>query len=344
EAGAGSTFTLEIPVNLPARPAAEETEARAPMVKAEASPAPLLQPTFADDRQQLTTGRKTLLVIEDEPAFARILYDLARELNYQCLVAHTAEEGFELAQQHIPHAVLLDMKLPDQSGMTVLARLKDEPRTRHVPVHVISVEDRCETALTMGAVGYLRKPVTRDQLCDMLGEIERRIAQRTKQVLVAESADQHGAATADLIGDDDVEVTTGTTGAEAMTLLKRKAFDCLILDLELADMNGDELLRQLSADERFSFPPVIVHASRNLTRDEEERLLRYSRSIIIKSARSPERLLDEVTLFLHKVEAELSTERRSMLRIARSLDRALEGRKILLVDDDVRNIFALSSV
>jgi CheY-like chemotaxis protein len=178
----------------------------------------------------------------------------------------------------------------------------------------------------------------------MLVSIERRVAQKVKHVLIVEDISLHASATETLIADDDIDVCTVGTGAEAARLLRQKVFDCLIVDLELPDMSGEELLRELSAEEGFAFPPVIVHASRDLTREEEEKLLRYSRSIIIKSARSPERLLDEVTLFLHKVESELSSERRSMLRLARSRDRALENRKILVVDDDVRNIFAITSV
>ncbi|MDB6060789.1 MAG: multi-sensor hybrid histidine kinase [Verrucomicrobiaceae bacterium] len=342
EVDAGSIFTLDIPVSYQrsetAAPAEAIVEPSRPAVIARKATA-----TFDDDRNRLVADKKIILIVEDDPAFAQILYDLAHELNYQCLVAASAEDGIELTQQHTPHAVLLDMKLPDQSGMSVLARFKDEPRIRHVPVHIISVEDRTEAALHMGAVGYLVKPVSRDQLRDIFVSIEAKIAQKMKHVLVVEAAGESSGATAALIADVDVEVVTVTSGEQALNLLKDKTFDCLIVDLMLPDMGSDELLKKMSATETLSFPPVIVHASRNLSREEEEKLLRYSRSIIIKGARSPERLLDEVTLFLHKVEADLSAERRSMLRLARSRDRALEGRKILVVDDDVRNIFAITS-
>jgi signal transduction histidine kinase/CheY-like chemotaxis protein/CHASE3 domain sensor protein len=346
EPGVGSIFTLDIPVNYvePPRPHADDLVA-AP--GAESIPLPVAAPQFAaafsDDRNAVNSEQKVILVIEDEPAFAQILYDLARELNYRCLVAMAAAEGLELAQQYEPHAILLDMKLPDQSGLSVLARLKEESRTRHIPVHIISVEDRSQTALQMGAIGYLVKPVSRDQLREIFTAIETKIAQKMKRVLVAEASATQAHATAALIADVDVEVTTVSSGERALELLQSKTFDCLIVDLELSDMSCEELLQQMSTIDICSFPPVIVHASRNLNRDEEEKLLRYSRSIIVKGARSPERLLDEVTLFLHKVEADLSSERRGMLRLARSHDRALEGRKILVVDDDVRNIFAITS-
>jgi CheY-like chemotaxis protein len=297
---------------------------------------------FSDDRNNLLPDKKTILIIEDETTFARILSDLAREMNYQCLVATYAEEGFELARRYPTHAILLDMKLPDQSGMSLLAQLKDEPSTRHIPVHVISVEDRSEAALQLGAIGYLLKPASREQLRDMLLGIETRTAQKMKYVLVAESATQ-AQATAQLIADTDIEVTIANSGVQALELLQTHVFDCLILDIDLPDMSGEELLQRLSSSELLSFPPVVVHTARVITRDEEVRLLRLSRSFIIKGARSPERLLDEVTLFLHKVETELPSAQRSMVQQARSQEPALQARKILVVDDDVRNIFAVTS-
>jgi signal transduction histidine kinase/CheY-like chemotaxis protein/CHASE3 domain sensor protein len=337
--GEGSTFLLDIPVAM----ADDDLPSAEPPTEPEVQLRPPAQPLPADDRERLEAGRKTLLVIEDEHTFAQILYDLAREQGYQCLLAGSAEEGTELALQYRPDAVLLDMKLPDHSGMTVLATLKEEPQTRHIPVHVISVEERQMPALNMGAVGYLVKPVTREQLSDMLRGIEQRISQKMKRVLIVESAGSGNSPTRELITDEDIEVTSVERGVEALALLREKVFDCLIIDLDLADMSGEALLGEMARAESVAFPPVIVHASREPEPEEEQRLARYSRSIIVKSARSPERLLDEVTLFLHKVESELSAERRDLLRLARSRDRTLEMRKILVVDDDVRNIFAITS-
>ncbi len=350
--GKGSTFTLLLPYNwskpqgqIPALPTAE---ARVPAVSASASapaiskPQSVALPAFADDRH-LPLKRRLVLVIEDDSTFAQILYDLSHELQFSCLVAHTAEDGFALASQFVPQAILLDMGLPDQSGLSVLQRLKENAQTRHIPVHVISGQDRSAAALQMGAIGYATKPTTREQLKEVFKKLEDKLTQKVKKVLLVEDDDLQRQSVTHLISDEDVEITAVATGTEALALLSDTIFDCMIIDLKLPDIQGSELLRRMSTEDICSFPPVIVYTGRNLTRDEEADLLKYSRSIIIKGARSPERLLDEVTLFLHKVESELSAERQTMLKTARSRDRVFEGRKILLVDDDVRNIFALTS-
>jgi len=300
-------------------------------------------PDFADDRDKAPFSTRCMLVIEDEVSFAQILYDLAHELGYQCLVAHAADEGFNLAAQFIPDAILLDMRLPDHSGLTVLQRLKELAPTRHIPVHVISVEDRQEAAMHMGAIGYAVKPTTREELKDVFAKLEAKLTQKVKRILLVEDDALQRDSIARLIGDDDIEITAVGFAQDALDLLRDNVYDCMIIDLKLPDMLGNDLLKCMSTEDICSFPPVIVYTGRNLTRDEETELLKYSRSIIIKGARSPERLLDEVTLFLHKVESKLSSERQKMLRTARSRDKVFEGRKILVVDDDVRNIFALTS-
>ena len=344
----GSTFTLYLPATL-AEPASD-TEANAPAPTPISQPVtapvpqakPVRLPAFGDDRHAPRPGR-TVLVIEDEAAFAHILYDLAHELNYSCLVAHSAEDGVALAMQFIPDAVLLDMGLPDSSGLSVLQQLKESPLTRHIPAHVVSGHDRQEAALQMGAVGYAVKPATREQLREVFKKLEDKLTQKLKRVLLVEDDARQRQSVVELIGDSDVEITAVETGAQALALLTHTVFDCMIVDLKLPDMQGSELLKRMSTGDICSFPPVIVYTGRSLSRAEEAELLKYSRSIIIKGARSPERLLDEVTLFLHKVEAQLSAERQTMLKTARSRDRVFEGRKVLLVDDDVRNIFALTS-
>lgn len=309
----------------------------------EVEPAPCQAPGFADDRDQAPFSNRCILVIEDEPNFARILYDLAHELGYSCLVAQAADEGFELAASFIPDAVLLDMRLPDHSGLTVLQRLKEQASTRHIPVHVISVEDRVEAALHMGAIGYAVKPATREELKQVFARLEAKLTQKLKHILLVEDDDLQRESIARLIGDEDIEITAVGMAQQALDLLRENIYDCMIIDLKLPDMLGNELLKRMSDDDIRAFPPVIVYTGRNLTREEEADLLKYSRSIIIKGARSPERLLDEVTLFLHKVESTLSHERQRMLKTARSRDKVFEGRKLLVVDDDVRNIFALTS-
>ncbi|MBE7366000.1 response regulator [Ramlibacter pallidus] len=353
--GQGSTFTVVLPLEYK-EGLAQQPLAMAPPVASEApaaaQPAPTPAPTgaprppapaFPDDREQPANGRRTVLVVEDDVRFAAILFDLAHELGYRCLVAHEAQEGCQLAMEHIPDAVLLDILLPGDSGLSVLQRLKEDPRTRHVPVHVLSAEDRAEPALSLGAIGYARKPATREQLQEVFSRLEEKLSQKVKRVLLVEDDPRQQESVKALIGDGDVEIVAVAEGQAALDALSHSVFDCMVIDLKLPDMSGQELLRRMAAGESRSFPPVIVYTGRNLTRDEEAELMRYSRSIIIKGARSPERLLDEVTLFLHKVETQLSSERQKMLRTARSRDKAFEGRRILVVDDDMRNIFALTS-
>ncbi|QNH06576.1 response regulator [Pseudomonas sp. B11D7D] len=350
--GEGSTFTLLLPERMADAGAPSKspvtvvvpTAPVAPVTAAVAAPMPRLPAPFADDREHLSERRgRRVLVVEDEVRFARILFDLAHELGYACLVATCADEGLELARQYRPDAILLDMRLPDGSGLGVLQSLKDDALTRHIPVHVVSVEDQSEAALHLGAVGYALKPTSRDQLKDVFGKLEAKLNQQVKRVLLVEDDPLQRDSVARLISDEDIEITAVALAGEALERLRDTVFDCMIIDLKLPDMLGNELLRRMAEEDICSFPPVIVYTGRNLTRDEEAELLKYSRSIIIKGARSPERLLDEVTLFLHKVEAELSSEHQRMLKTARSRDKLFEGRRLLLVDDDVRNIFALSS-
>ncbi|WP_122857171.1 response regulator [Pseudomonas viridiflava] len=355
--GQGSIFTLVLPEQY----VEQSTEAQGaniaavvstPIMPAPAVARPVVEPVvvrdeaipvFDDDRDKAPFDKRCILVIEDEVRFAQILFDLAHELGYYCLVAHAADDGFNLAARFTPDAILLDMRLPDHSGLTVLQRLKELAPTRHIPVHVISVEDRQEAALHMGAIGYAVKPTTREELKDVFAKLEAKLTQKVKRILLVEDDALQRDSIARLIGDDDIEITAVGFAQEALDLLRDNIYDCMIIDLKLPDMLGDELLKRMSTEEICSFPPVIVYTGRNMTRDEEAELMKYSRSIIIKGARSPERLLDEVTLFLHKVESQLSNERQKMLKTARSRDKVFEARKILVVDDDVRNIFALTS-
>jgi CheY-like chemotaxis protein len=345
--GKGSTFTLLLPTKAPAiMPVITRSTLVAPTSVTPASiaaPVSIVVPSFPDDRDSEKHSARTVLVIEDEVEFARILYDLAHEMQYRCLVSHGAADGLQTAMTYVPDAILLDMGLPDGSGMSLLQQLKTDPKTRHIPVHICSASDRTEVALQMGAVGYVTKPTSREQLRQVFQKLESKFSQKMKRILLVEDDARQRESVVHLISDSDVEIIAVATGEEAMALLRTTVFDCMIIDLKLPDIQGEELLQRMSSEEICCFPPVIVYTGRNLTRDEEANLLKYSRSIIIKGARSPERLLDEVTLFLHKVESELSVERQSMLKTLRSRDRVFEGRRILIVDDDVRNIFALTS-
>lgn len=297
-----------------------------------------------DDRETLNQKNRLLLVIEDDVAFAKILFDLSHELNFQCLIAHTAAEALHLAKRYLPSAVILDVGLPDNSGLSVLDRLKQDARTRHIPVHVVSGADYAQTALSLGAVGYMLKPVKREELSGVLKGFEERFSHRMRRVLIVEDDAVQLDAVGKLLKSQDVETVGARTAAECLDLLKGSPFDCMVLDLTLPDATGYQLLETISREGAYSFPPVIVYTGRDLSAEEEQRLRRYSQSIIIKGAKSPERLLDEVTLFLHQVVAELPAEKQKMLQQARNRDAVLEGRRILVVEDDVRNVYALTNI
>lgn len=359
--GAGSTFTVVMPqvfdstaVRVPAPdvlpelpPTPVQVSATVPAAKAPAAALksrPQAAMVVDDDRLKVNESARKLLIIEDDRSFAMILRDLAREANFQALVAGTAQEALELARQFMPSAIVLDVGLPDQSGLSVLDRLKRDVRTRHIPVHIISADDYSERALSLGAIGYALKPVKREQLVGVLKSLEAKISQNLRRVLIVEDNEVQREAVSTLISSHDVETVGAGTAAECLALLKEQTFDCMVLDLSLPDASGFALLETISQDSAHSFPPVIVYTGRVLAREEEQRLRRYSKSIIIKGAKSPERLLDEVTLFLHQVVSELPDEQQKMIRKARHRDALLEGRRILIVEDDVRNVFALTNI
>jgi CheY-like chemotaxis protein/CHASE3 domain sensor protein len=343
--GEGSTFTLTLPLTYQA-PAAAPVSPRAPAPAVAARPVPKqpVQRVVEDDADRIQADARLILIVEDDPPFATILRDLAHELGFQCIVTHTANDALAAVATYRPKAILLDMNLPDYSGLGVLDQLKRNPQMRHIPVHVVSVADYSQEALAMGAVGYAMKPVNRDQLAEALQKLEAKFSPGVRNVLVVEDDERQRESIRQLLQNEDVKITAVRTAADALARLRQTTFDCMVMDLNLPDFSGYELLQKMAEAEDVAFPPVIVYTGRSLTTDEEQRLRRFSKSIIIKDARSPERLLDEVTLFLHQVESKLPVERQRMLQVARDRDAALDGRRILVVEDDVRNIFALSSL
>ncbi|WP_199173380.1 response regulator [Pollutimonas subterranea] len=349
--GEGSRFTLSIPLSYdPAlvspRPQLEPQRRDIQIApKPETAPKPKMQTRkIADDRDSLNQVALVLLVVEDDNAFSSIVRDLAHEMGFQCLVAASAEEALDLAAEHRPHAVVLDVGLPDQSGLAVLDQLKGNIRTRHIPVHVVSAHDHAHTALSLGAIGYLVKPVKREELARALEALAAKLAGAVRRVLIVEDDPIQREAVSTLLASGDVETVAVGTAAECLERLRDETFDCMVLDLTLPDTSGFALLEKLSADHNMSFPPVIVYTGHDLSADDEQRLRRYSDSIIIKGARSPERLLDEVSLFLHQVVTELPPEHQKMIQKARGRDALLEGRRILVVEDDVRNIYSLTNI
>jgi signal transduction histidine kinase/CheY-like chemotaxis protein len=366
--GRGSTFTLTVPFEASPVRASAAPGAPAPrhepsprheprprhangarhengaLERAAAEPAPARAPVLPDDRDRRLRPGRLILAIEDDLAFARILYDLSHELDFDCVLATTADEGLELARRLLPSGVLLDVGLPDMSGLSVLERLKRDPATRHIPVHMASVSDNVQTALELGAIGYALKPVARDDLSLAIQKLDAEHARTTRRVLIVEDDPNQRSSLMKLLATDGVQLVTAGTLQEALAELERASVDCMVLDLTLPDGSGYDLLEKMASGTRHSFPPVIVYTGRDISRQDEERLRRYSHSIIVKGARSPERLLDEVTLFLHKVESSLPPEQRRMLADARQREAVFEGRRILVVEDDVRNVFALSKV
>ncbi|PTR34324.1 signal transduction histidine kinase [Luteibacter sp. OK325] len=338
EVGRGSTFSLTIP-RLPG--AVRLPTSAAPVVVEAASP---IAPRIPDDRFEAADHRRSILVIEDDERFAGILLELAREMNFRCLIATSAQEALALARHYLPQAIVLDVGLPDQSGLSVLDILKRDVRTRHIPIHVVSATDHSHAALSMGAVGYLLKPVKRAQLAEVLNKLDARLSQGVRRVLVVEDDDVQRDAIRQLLASADVETVAAATAAECLEHLKGQTFDCMVLDLSLPDASGFTLLETLSGEGIHAFPPVIVYTGRDLTADEETRLRVYSRSIIIKGAKSPERLLDEVSLFLHQVVTDLPPEHQRMIQEAQHRDALLEGRRVLIVEDDVRNVYALINI
>jgi CheY-like chemotaxis protein/signal transduction histidine kinase/CHASE3 domain sensor protein len=336
----GSTFTLTLP-RAYTGPAPRVVQAFEPIAVTHHRPRPEPSP---EPPAVLDPNRRLVLVVEDDDPFARIVGDVAREAGFEPLIAATATRGYELAKRHRPVGIILDVKLPDRTGLSVLDRLKHDPDTRHIPVHIISAVDYTEQAFSMGAAGYLLKPATREQLATAIETLASRVTPRLRRVLVVDDDARLRDSVAQLLAGVDVEIATAGTVDEALTKLGATTFDCIVTDLALPDRSGFELLETLATHERYSMPPVIVYTGRQLTSDEETRLRKYSRSIIVKGTRSPERLLDEVTLFLHQVESDLPAERRRMLEATRDREAVFEGRTVLVVEDDVRNVFALTSV
>ncbi|SDC67648.1 Signal transduction histidine kinase [Paenibacillus sp. UNCCL117] len=368
EEGAGSTFTLYLPLepeaaaeaSLPAPPAEEiriaEQQAAAgasPADHAEraegdgqAAPAGLypIRELIPDDRQALTAAgqEKSILIIEDDPDFAAVLRDLSRKKGFLSLVAGEGFSGLQLARRYLPSAILLDLGLPDMDGLKVLDHLKYDDDTRHIPVHIISGMDAGKASLMKGAVGFLAKPIGSKELDDVFERIEHVLNERIKQVLVIEDDTGNQKAIYELLKHKKLEIHSAFTGEEGIERIRSHAYDCVILDLKLPDMTGQELLDRLVSDPGIETPPMIINTGQELTQEEYKDLNRFTDSIVIKGANSPERLLDEVSLFLHSVQKSLPEKQRQMIRTALESDESLKGRKVLLVDDDLRNTFALS--
>ncbi|EIJ43400.1 signal transduction histidine kinase [Beggiatoa alba B18LD] len=297
-----------------------------------------------DDREHIQPTDKFILIIEDDPVFAQLLQDIAQEKGFKSLLANDGKTGLQLAQDYQPQAIILDLGLPQIDGWSVMERLKDNANTRHIPIHIMSATDQDKDARQMGAIGYLLKPISMEELGNSFKYIEHFIAKTLKQLLVIVDNVKHRQAIGESIVLQDLQVTYVDTIAKALHNLQTLDIDCVILDVDLADGDGIQFLEQLNQAENTPYPPVIVYADRELSDAEEQRVTTCSQHLTIKSVYSPERLLDEATLFLHQIATHLPPEKQAILRKIHDKALILNGKKVLIADDDMRNTFALGTV
>ncbi len=347
--GKGSAFTLYLPLKYsgPTTPRVNASAQPAQYGLAPAIPAATQERVteqLPDDRLSLEPGDTILLIVEDDPHYARVLVDLARDKGFKVLIAARGAEALDLAKQYQPTAISLDVFLPDMLGWTVLSQLKHNPLTRHIPVQIITLDEDRQHALARGAFSFVNKPTTTEGVAAALAQIKEYAKPRRKRLLIVEDNAAEQMSIQELLGHDDIEIVTAETGAGALSTLRDNPCDCVVLDLRLPDMSGFEVLDSIRKDDSLSDVPVVVFTGRELSVEEDAELHTMARSIVVKGVESPERLLDETSLFLHRVITELPIEKQRMLEKLNSSDEDLVGRTALLVDDDARNIFALSSV
>jgi len=345
--GKGSTFTLYLPLKYSGPTVAPRVQLAATHSAQAVQPVVTQERAIEqipDDRLSLEAGDNILLIVEDDPHYARVLVDLARDKGFKVLVAARGAEALELAKQYQPAAVSLDVFLPDMLGWTVLSQLKHNPLTRHIPVQIITLDEDRQHALARGAFSFVNKPTTTEGVSAALSQIKEYARPRRKRLLIVEDNAVEQMSIRELLDHDDIEIVTTDTGAGALATLRDNPCDCVVLDLKLPDMSGFEVLDRIRSDDGLSNVPVVVFTGRELSVEEDAELHTMARSIVVKGVESPERLLDETALFLHRVITELPLDKQRMLEKLNSSDEDLVGRTALLVDDDARNIFALSSV
>ena len=346
----GSTFTLYLPVAyVPAPRPVEESRA----VDALVSPAPAatapavygaVKPQVKDDRNGIQEGDRVLLIVEDDPNFGRILLDMANQRGFKGVLAQRGEDAVLLASQIKPHAITLDIRLPDIDGWTVLHRLKSSLGTRHIPVLVLSVSDQGGNSRRYGAIAFVQKPMSMDALGPVFATIESFLEKKVRRLLVVEDNDVERSSILELIGGGDVETVGARSASEALGFLGESDFDCVVLDLGLPDMSGPEFMRKLKTELCRTDVPIVVYTGMELTRLEESELRSVAESVIVKDAKSLGRLFDATSIFLHRAENNLPAAQRALLQHMHRGDTTLAGKKVLVVDDDIRNIFALTSL
>jgi HAMP domain-containing protein/signal transduction histidine kinase/DNA-binding response OmpR family regulator len=340
----GSTFTLYLPLRYSSPVEADGKEAAAMTARSLAVLPVAREAQIEDDRNAIEDGDPVLLIIEDDPHYARILLGLARDKGFKGVVTAKGATGITLARQYRPTAISLDIFLPDLLGWTVLNQLKLDTTTRHIPVQIISLEEERQHGLAHGAFAYLVKAPTTVGLEAAFDRIKEFTAPRAKRLLIIEDNEIERRSIVELLGHSDIEIETAATGDAGIRALFERSFDCVVLDLRLPDMTGFDLLEKMHREPKLLDVPVVVFTGRDLTLPEQARLKSMAKSIVLKDVRSPERLLDETSLFLHRVVTDLPREKQSMLQRLHGSAEILRGRKVLVVDDDARNIFALTSV
>jgi CheY-like chemotaxis protein/HAMP domain-containing protein len=351
EPGRGSTFTLYLPLNY-LGPARAVTTAAGDALAIGPVPPPTLpvmgvaasDTVVLDDRDRIRPGDPVVLIVDDDPHYALVLLGLARDRGFKGIVATQGQAGLALAREFMPTAITLDVFLPDMSGWTLLNHLKLDPATRHIPVQILSVVEERRHGLTRGAFGHLVKPIIMSEVESALDRVREYSARSTKRLLVVEDHDTERQAIVELLAHDDVEIAAVGSGAEALHMLLEHAVDCCVLDLRLPDMSGLDLLERLRAEPRLAAIPVVVYTGKELTADEALRLQTLARSVVPKDTRSPQRLLEETALFLHRRVNDLPESRRQLLKDLHRPENLLRGRRVLVVDDDARNIFALTTL
>jgi HAMP domain-containing protein/CheY-like chemotaxis protein/nitrogen-specific signal transduction histidine kinase len=347
--GVGSGFTLFLPQKYTGAPApARSIVAAAPSPFADALATirrnEAVEDQVPDDRLSVKPGDASLLIVEDDPHYARILADLAHDAGLKVLIAMRGADALALAREYAPMAISLDVFLPDMLGWTVLSQLKQNPATRHIPVQVVTLDEDRQHGLARGAFSFVNKPSTTDDLEAALTRITDFVKPRRRRLLIIEDNPAEQLSIRELLGHDDIDLVTAGSGAEALAALRDEPPDCIVLDLRLPDMSGFEFLEVLRGDQRLADLPVVVFTGRELSPEEDAQLHTMARSVVVKGVESPERLLDETALFLHRAVSSLPDDKQRMIERLHSSDEALVGKTVLLVDDDARNIFALSSV
>ncbi|AUI67560.1 response regulator [Beggiatoa leptomitoformis] len=356
EENKGSTFTLYLPEKLTLQTNTTTPLSKPKQLPHSTTPTASLNteefsnldglqrpPQFQDDRQQIKEGDRVLLIVEDDRKFSTILKEIAVEKGFKCLLAEDGKTALQLAETYLPSAIILDVGLPLLDGWTVMERLKDNAITRHIPIHIMSASEQSKDARKLGAIGYLLKPVSMNELSDSFKKIEHFVDKQIKTLLLVEDNPQHQTRILDLVGENNVNTIISQTVEEAYQLLHQKQPDCVIIDVDTDSGNSLKLLEQMDKNDIIVQVPLIIYAERELTETEELIIQEAAEYLTIKEVHSPERLLDEATLFLHQVETQLAPEKQQMLRLVHNKEAILIGKKVLLADDDVRNSFALTT-